>query len=165
MADTNDIVPRAEPFPWRRLVEKFGPHQFSSSIAWMMAFAIDQNEDAARAYRDGQGPQPSIGLWGVDMAADGEWENQRPGCHHFMWVAADRGFEIIVPPESDLHRAPPLYAIGEGSPMQTKYGLHRRELNERMRDSEARASQAQQEAWMLRGALKEGEYIERTWME
>ena len=161
MEQANDIVPRALAFPHQAIVAKYGPHFFTSSIAWMLAFVI---EEFLEARKTGPAEEEVIGIWGVDMAANGEWETQRPGCHHFMRVAQDLGIQVRLPLESDLHRPPPLYAIGEASPMARKLSIHAQELMQRKLEAQQRFEAARQDLLMLEGALAENGYIARTWV-
>lgn len=71
-------------YPKDEMVRKHGPYFFTSSIAWMMALAIERKPDV-------------IGLWGVDMATDEEYAHQRAGCHYFIEMAKRAGIQIVVP--------------------------------------------------------------------
>ena len=93
-------IPNSAPFPYEYLLRKHGPYHFSSTIAWMLALALEYQPKA-------------IGLFGVDMAAGEEWAYQRPGCQHFIGLAKALGIAVVVPPESDLMRHSTLYGIGE----------------------------------------------------
>lgn len=86
--------PYSMTYPKKEMVEKYGPFFFTSSIAWMMALAIERAPEA-------------IGLWGVDMATDEEYGHQRPGCHHFVEMAKRAGIQIIVPDGCKLLDPPP----------------------------------------------------------
>lgn len=83
----------ATKFPFWELVREFGPYFFTSSIAYMMAYAIKQNPKV-------------IGLYGVEMSHKSEYHSQRHGCHHFIQVARDRGIEVIAPGSGILTPTP-----------------------------------------------------------
>lgn len=111
-------IPNSVPFPYADLVKKHGPYHFSSTIAWMLALAIEQKPKA-------------IGLFGVDMAAGEEWAYQRPGCQHFVGLARALGIEVVLPPASDLMRHTTLYGIGEHNHRHVKLRERLMELEER----------------------------------
>lgn len=111
-------IPKSVPFPYEFLLRKHGPYHFSSTIAWMLALALEQAPKA-------------IGLFGVDMAADEEWAYQRPGCQHFIGLARALGIQVVLPPESDLMRHATLYGIGEHNHRHVKLRERLRELEER----------------------------------
>lgn len=83
---------------------KFNPWMFTSSIAYMLAKAIDDLEEAKAAGTLASRPQ--IGLWGIVQATDNEYVYQRPGIQYFLGEAAERGIKIIVNRESCLFDMP-----------------------------------------------------------
>jgi hypothetical protein len=96
---TRDAVPDwpgSRAYPKDEMLAKYGGFFFTSSIAWMLALAMEQWPDA-------------IGLWGVEMVAADEWGYQRAGCHHFMQIAKHSKIDVIVPEGSHLMMPPPLY--------------------------------------------------------
>lgn len=106
MHETHADIPASVAFPVDLLINTFGRFFFTSSIAWMLAYALTQLQ------RDDE-----LGLWGVDMAADGEYEYQRPGCHHFITAALHQGIKVQLPPESSLGNPPPLYGCAPRYPL------------------------------------------------
>ena len=174
--------------PIEDLTAKFGTYFFTSSIAIMIACAIDDileaREERAKtiagfewaakqeAKEKGEplyrlahdaAPQDEIGLFGVDMAANEEYGYQRAGCQHFLLVAADLGIKVIVPPESDLLRPMPIYGIVEHSHWFIKMTKRREELNARLNAAQHNAQRFNDEAHFLRGALDDLSYQMQTW--
>ena len=98
--------PDARAFPFAERIARYGDGFFTSSVAWMLAEAIERKPQA-------------IGLWGVDMGASGEYKDQREGCHHFMALARFLGIEVVVPAESKLHARPRLYGYEPASRLET----------------------------------------------
>src|SRR3990167_9341880 len=90
-------IPASKAFPRDELIAAFGRYFFTSSIAWMMAYALHYCEPV------------EIALYGIDMAGDGEYQEQRAGCHHFISIALHRGIQVTAPPESSLLNPPPIY--------------------------------------------------------
>lgn len=144
-------VPNATRLPREQLIGKYGPFFWTSSLAWMLAMAIET-----------PGVE-EIALYGVDMAAKEEYNYQKPGCLFFITEALKRGIKITVPPESDLLQPMPLYGVSEWSPMMIKCTARMRELNARLGAAQQRMSQAQQETLFLQGAIDNLQYFLDTW--
>lgn len=140
----------SQAFPWRELVDEFGPYFFTSTFAWMMAFAIKQGVK-------------EIGMYGVDMSSKDEYILQRPGGHHFILEAKRRGIKVTIPDESDLVQPPPLYGIFDSTPIGRKLAARRAETNGRIQAANMRIQQAQQEATYLSGALEDIDYTANIW--
>jgi hypothetical protein len=119
MQEENQHVPQAKRFPKDELVAEFGPYWFTSSIAWMMAYALTLPE------------VEEIGLYGIDMAHMSEYALQKPGCMWFIEEAKRRGIKVSVPPGSDLLTPPPLYGYAEATPKGAKLYVRRREVAQR----------------------------------
>ena len=160
-------IPRSVALPTKHLVEKFGNYFFTSSIAFMIACAIedilDRREKDKALGKDKA--QDVIGLWGVDMAATEEYGYQRAGCQHFLLLAAEVGIEIFVPPESDLLCPMPLYGISESSHFMIKNTARLRELEGRRNEATAAVQHAQTSVAFLNGAIDDVKYQLQTWGE
>lgn len=109
-------IPASVAFPREELqklsVQHFGRIYFTSSIAWQTALAIHMGYKA-------------IHIYGVDMAQDTEYAEQRPCCEAWLGVAAGMGIEVYVPPTSDLLKTVGEYGFGE---VGTEFSL---KVNER----------------------------------
>jgi len=152
VAEEVGAIPNGKVLDVKGLVEKYGPYFFTSSIAWMMALAIESNAS-------------KIGLWGVDMAAQEEYQAQRSGLHYFATIAKQRGIEVGVPPESDLFRPRFLYGVDEITHSHIKMRARRNELSSRLRAAEAELQNKVAETHFLKGALDDLEYCSATWMD
>lgn len=150
MAEVRPEVPRSEVMPVDALVAKYGPYFFTSSLAWMFACALEAGAT-------------KIALYGVDMAANDEYGDQRSGLHYFGMLAAAMGVEVGVPPESDLFRPRPLYGVDEIKHSSIKALARKRELEARLRDAQQRSHAAQLEAQFLQGAMDDVNYHSMTW--
>lgn len=62
-----------------------------SSIAYMMALAV---------LECGKGDR--IGIWGVDMATNGEYVYQRANLEYLVGLARGKGIKVYTPPQSAL---------------------------------------------------------------
>jgi hypothetical protein len=130
---------------------KYGPYFFTSSLAWMMACAIEQKPKR-------------IGIWGVDMSAAEEYGYQRAGMHYFMQKAAELGIEILLPPQSDLAMPCPLYGWKEHWPMFWKIRQSAKELEQKAHERAKTEKQAHDEKLVYQGARDFLEYIQNTWL-
>lgn len=117
MSQAHPEIPHSRRIPFEELLKKYGPYHLTSSIAIMLAMAIDR----LITDREKDGREKCIGLWGVDMSATSEYAYQRPGCQHFVGMAAAMGIKIALPPESDLMRHPVVYGLTELNPRHIKW--------------------------------------------
>ena len=151
MAEDRPEVPNSIVLPLAMLIQKYSPYFFTSSLAYMMAMAIECGFKR-------------IGLYGVDMAAATEYKDQRLGCQYFAIIAKAHGIEVGVPPESDLFRPAPLYGVSEVSHARIKMLARRRELEARVNNALQAQQNAKDETLFLRGALEDLEWAEMDWM-
>ncbi len=94
----NDLWPNPNGEPRHRTSRPY----LTSSISYMLALAIvEQFEE--------------IAIVGVDMAADSEYEIQRPGCEYLIGLALGRGIKVWLPEACGLLEGP-LYGRGEMNP-------------------------------------------------
>lgn len=142
--------PNAIEFPWKMLVEKYGRDFFSSSLSWMMAFAIEQKPE-------------KIGLWGVDMSAAEEYAHQRPGLKFFMHEAQKLGIQVYAPPQSDIMTPMPLYAVREHTRYFGKQKARKAELEGRYNAAAQAKAKAEQDMLIFRGALDDMQYMNNTY--
>lgn len=159
-------IPNSRRLPIEDLQEKYGTYFFTSSIAWMIACAIeDILEERAHIAALGQAKdQPdAIALYGIDMAATEEYGYQRAGCQHFLLLAADLGIQIVVPPESDLLQPMPLYGICESSPYWIKMTERKREIGARIQQAQANLQAITNELHFCRGVMEDIDYQMQTW--
>jgi len=143
-------VPNATPFPWRELTAEFGEDFFTSSFAWMMAFAMREGAQ-------------EIALYGIDMASRDEYILQRPGFFFFRHEARRRGIKVSAPNESDIMQSPPLYAISDSTPFGRKILARERELKERIAAMSAQRDNLANQIVYLQGALEDLDYFKAIW--
>lgn len=142
----NTLVPRAIPLPKEELVEEFGDFFFTSSFAWMIAFAIKQGAS-------------EIGLWGVDMASKDEYILQRSGGQFFIREAVLRGITVHIPKESDLGQRPPLYGFDDSTNFMRKICVREKELRDRLTPMKQQREQLDKNITYLEGALEDVDYF------
>lgn len=142
----NTFVGRAQTFPKNELIAEFGRYFFTSSFAWMMAFAIKQGAK-------------EIGLWGVDMASRDEYILQRAGGQFFIQEAVRRGITVHIPKESDLAQPPALYGFDDSTPFMRKLRVREKELKDRVNSMKQQRDQLAQNITYLEGALEDIDYV------
>lgn len=157
VAEPCPAIPNGVVLDYQFLVRKYSPYFFTSSIAWMMAHAIEL------ILANGNPHECKIGLWGVDMAANEEYEAQRAGLHYFALIASQLGIEVGVPPESDLFRPRFLYGIDEVNHFHIKMRARRVELEQRLQAAQGMLHAKEQEVNFIRGALDDLNYCFQTW--
>jgi hypothetical protein len=150
MAQDQTLIPKALTFPMKEMVDKFGPYFFTSTFAWMMAYAIHVGVK-------------EMALFGVDMASKDEYILQRPGGQYFITLAKQNGIKVFIPQESDLAQPPPLYGYTDGTPFGRKMAARKKELKDRHAQINAQLQTLQQQATYLGGALEDLEYVEMIW--
>jgi len=100
------------------LAEAYGTFFMTSSMAWMMAQAIEEKYD-------------EIGLWGIDLEAEIEYRQQRAGVRHFMEVAKLKGIHVTTIPSSGIAYQPQPYPFWQNDPIVAKTKLQHRLFVER----------------------------------
>ncbi len=150
MQTTLPDFPGSREYPLAAMIEKWGPFWWTSQIAYMLALAIEQKPEA-------------IGLYGVDMAANTEYNQQRLACQYFVQHIVNSEIKLIVPPESDLLEPAPLYGYCESSRHWRKLYARKLELQHRINNLRAEADAKTKEATHLIGALDDHEYHVAHW--
>ena len=151
VAKSDPRLPQGVEYPIKEMIEKYGRYFFTSTIAYMLAFAIEQKPK-------------KIGLWGVDMsAAEDLYTHQRPACHFFIREAEKAGIELIASPQSDILNPPPLYGFKEFSRMFWKQKARKDELAQRLNNAIATRKKAEHEELIFKGALDDLDYINNTY--
>lgn len=145
------FVPNALVFPKDQMVSEFGPDFFTSSFAWMMAYAITQGAK-------------EIALYGIDMASRDEYILQRPGFFFFRHIAQSRGIKVSAPNESDIMRSPGLYGYSEVTPFGRKILAREQEIKQRLDGMKQEAQRLQHSITYLEGAVEDVDYWKSIWI-
>lgn len=172
MQTTHPDIPNAVALPKAAIEAKCGTYM-TSSIAWMLGLAIAEGFE-------------EIHVYGVDMAQDTEYKEQRPCCEYLIGLARGMGIKVVVPVTSDLMKAVGQYGFGgEASAFSAKITermewLHR-ERNQKLaqiaaldKEFEQKRSGLQAEyegkksGWVrevhqLEGAIDDNVYWRRSW--
>ncbi len=137
-------------YPLKDMIAKYGRYWWTSQISYMLALAIEQKPEV-------------IGIYGVDMAANAEYSQQRAGCYYFIEKIQQAGIQLVVPPESDLIEPPPLYGYCESSRMWRKFYARRQELEGRIGTLNQELAAKEGEKRHLVGAIDDLEYVTAHW--
>lgn len=121
---------------------------FSNSISYMIALAL----------MDGY---KTIGVWGVDMAAGGEYQQERPSVEYWLGVAK-RYAEIVLPKECELLKAR-LYGYESDSQFVAKAKARHQELLTNHNRAVQQSREAELAASYFRGAYEDCQYFINNW--
>lgn len=153
MQEHNDLVPNARIFPMPTLVEQHGKNWFTSSIAWMIAFAIYSKVD-------------EIAIFGVDMAADSElYSGQRDGCIRFIEKAEEAGIKVSIPWESCLGHHRPLYGYDQATPFGRRMAVLKAIADGQRARIAADRDRLTLELAFADGAIANMKYVIATWLD
>lgn len=100
-------IPNANRYPFEAVMEVLGwetPH-FASTISYCLGFAAYSHMRVSRV--------DTVGLYGVELCAAGEWAYQRPNANRLIGFLEGIGVKIVVPPTSILLGIP--FKYGDGS--------------------------------------------------
>lgn len=147
-------IPASVKFPKDKLLKEFSMaadrNFFQSSISWMIAFAIMEGAE-------------EIGVWGVDMARDTEYAEEKPSCTYFLGIAEGRGIKVTLPVESDLMHSVGLYGYDDTSAIKSGLRSRDQELEQRINGCEQIIRDKQNEVFYLKGARDDIKYMMNNW--
>lgn len=153
MQEKNPYVPNAEVFPMPTLVSKFGKNWFTSTVAWMMAYAVLCKVD-------------EIGIFGVDMAMDLElYSGQRDALARWVEIAREQGIKVSIPWESCLGQHRPLYGYDEATPFGRRFSVLKGLTEKQHAKMVANRDRLNVEIAFSEGALAQIKYTLRTWAD
>ncbi len=161
-------LPGSEVYPFDKVLAEYDPQCWfcTSSLFWMMARAMELIKAEAKARGSKINPaMDKIAFYGVDMAADSEYEMQRAGIHFMAYKAAAMGIEVGAPPESDLFTPRFVYGRDEWTHSFVKSRARRFELDSRLKAAEAQSQASRDESFFLKGALDDSKYFSDTWVD
>ena len=134
-------VYRRQNYPIAAMTAKYGTWFFTSSIAYMLAMALEE------------GPE-EIGLWGVDMADATEYSSQKNGCRFFLQLALMRGIKVTTPSGCELMVPGRLYSLEEAPWFETRSVARRQELAGLVEQNQAQRTSLVLEKTALEGRRK-----------
>lgn len=151
-------LPNAILYPFDEVVPNYGGRFvqsfMQSTVSYMAAMAISQLRK-----------DDYLGVWGIDMAAESEYDYQRPGVHFFFNEAQKRDIQIVAPPQSDILEPLPLYGYKEHYPMYWRQKARKIELQQRLREAEQKEAEARNTVIAMRGAIGDINYTNNTYLK
>lgn len=117
--------PKAQIYPKDEILAKYPRRYFTSSIAWMMALAMEQNP-------------AEIGLWGIDLCVNEEYNYQKGCVEYLVGIAEGRGIKVTIPHVSSICRASYLYGFEEPKWLS--------DINLRIKETEATLAENERKA-------------------
>ena len=154
-----EAVPSAVEFPAERLRQLFRSFfteefdrrtYYTSSIAWMIAFAI------LEGFKE-------IHVYGVDMSQDEEYFGQRNGVEFWMGVCAGKGITLYVPQASDLLGATHEYGYGSDGGFRAKLTARLAELNRQCGQLDRQVREMQDQRLITEGAKQGAQWALQSW--
>ena len=82
------------------------PMYMASSPAWMVALALLPQEKGGFGF----GPGDTIGIWGIHLATEFEYVQQRPQMEMLVGMAGAMGVRVVLPPDAPICQNQYLYA-------------------------------------------------------
>jgi hypothetical protein len=138
LPELKTLIPNGKIFDTDTLFKKHGKY-FTSSIAYMIAYAMELG------YK-------RIGLYGIDMAMDSEYQYQRPCVEYYVGLARGAGIVVDIPEQSHIMSYPWVYGIED--PPETEGIITEAVCRERARELEAQLKKDTESALLHRGALQ-----------
>lgn len=143
MLAADESLPAVRAYPIEKVIASVGRDYFTSTVAYAIALAASMDDVA------------EIGLWGIDLAHDTEYAEQRPCAEYHLGLAEGRGIKVTLHPKSALMRQLHRYGYEQENPLlsELQAGLvkQRDGLMKAMNDDHAK-----QEALRLQIATNDG---------
>lgn len=98
--------PTSVTFPRAAVERKFGRYM-ASSPAWMLAQAVLPESEGGLGY----GPGDEIGIWGVHLATEREYVEQRPNFEWLIGVVETLGIKVTIPDDCPLRKSRWVYGF------------------------------------------------------
>ncbi len=161
MQEKYEDIPSSVEYPLQAMIECFGiPRMdgkqkdayFTNSISFMTALAITEGFKV-------------IHLYGVDMAVNTEYNEQRPSCEYYIGIAKGMGIDIRIPVASDLLKTRFIYGYEEAKVQAWELKCRKtiEEMAKRKLQSDQRVAEQSAVSQKYEGAIQAVKEMERTW--
>jgi len=117
-----DDIPNSVEYPIEEYIKKYRDY-YTNTVSYMLCMAIDEGYN-------------EIHVYGVDMAQNTEYSEQRPSVEYWIGYAEGRGIKVYIPPESDLLKQSYRYGYENDSTMKHKLAARQQELQNRINQNE-----------------------------
>lgn len=122
MQKHHEDIPNSVEYPLEEYLTKYRDY-FTNTVSYMICLAIDEGFD-------------EIHIYGVDMAQNTEYSEQRPSCEYWIGYAEGKGIKVYIPPESDLLKQAFRYGYEDDTTMKSKLSARQEELQGRINQNE-----------------------------
>lgn len=112
MLEEHEEFPSVLAFPLELVVKMTGRDYFTSTVAYMLAFALAQADVA------------EVGLWGVDLVHSTEYEHQRPCAEYWIGRLEAAGITVTIHPDSALLNGRTRYGYEDTNPLLKELRAH-----------------------------------------
>lgn len=154
MQQHHDDIPPSVPFPHEAIEQALDSTYFTSTPAWEIAMAIMMGAE-------------EIHLYGVDMAMETEYAEQRNCCEFWLGVAKGRGIKLYLPPTSDLLKCVGQYGFDrQGNEFSQKVSerlnwLHQQDNEQRvlLRNLDAQQREGEKAVAYQSGVIRALEFV------
>lgn len=93
MEEVHEEIPTSVRYPYEAVCDAIGGAYLTSAVAFMVALAIYQGYGV-------------IKLYGIDMAINTEYYEQRPNLEYLLGLAVGLGIKVWLPPDSPILKGP-----------------------------------------------------------
>jgi hypothetical protein len=90
-------IPNSIAYPLNKVLE-LHRSLFTGTLCYMIPLIINRKAS-------------TIGLWGIDLSLEGEYEEQRPATWYWLGKLEGLGIELVIPDSSDLLKCRSLYGF------------------------------------------------------
>ncbi len=146
MQQKAEAIPLSESYPLKEIMQRFagfaGARYYTSTIAYMLAHALFV------------GSVEQIALYGIHMAADEEYGNQRQAMEYWVGVANGMGIKVLIPEQSSICSSKFLYGYDSESTMLTEMRKMSIDFQRLLNEAKAKADTDVQTMYEYNGALK-----------
>lgn len=135
--------PSVEAYPIDAVIARGGRDYFTSSVAYALALALTQLDVA------------EVGCWGIDLAHDSEYADQRPCAEYWIGRLEAAGIKVTIHERSALLRQRSRYGYELDNPLLVELltGLR---AHEKLQAEAVRAAVAKMEELRLQAATDDG---------
>jgi len=141
--------PNAAVIDFEAHLEKYGSY-FTSSIAWLLAEAIEEKPD-------------QIDIYGVTMSADEEYGHQKPACSYLIGWARANGIKVNVDRGAELMSAPYVYGYEDVPEIMKSLKDRKEQIGNEMRITEDKINDLKAQYHHMQGANEQIDWYEKNW--
>jgi hypothetical protein len=141
--------PNATVIDFEKIMSKYGRY-FTSSVAWMLADAIDSGAE-------------EIAIYGISMSSKEEYAHQKPSCTYLIGWARALGIKVTIQDGSELLAAPFVYGYEDKPEILNAMCKRKEQSINAMNKAEDDWTIAKARYHEEKGAIEAFEFIENNW--